>query len=139
MADLTGSARMLRKLQDYGVTLDADLAALSVCDLQTVGRVTGRPHLVEMWFAADPARDRLYMLAGGRDEADWVRNIRHDGHVRVRLGRRWLAGTAELIEGDADEQLARRLLAAKYQGWTEGRALSSWARHSLPVRIDLTV
>jgi deazaflavin-dependent oxidoreductase (nitroreductase family) len=121
------------------MVLDAALARLDVCDMETVGRVSGRAHVVEMWFAAHPALDRLYMLSGGRDDADWVRNIRHNGRVRVRIGQRWLAGTAQLIEGDADEQLARRLLAAKYQGWAEGRALSNWARHSLPVAIDLAV
>lgn len=30
-------------------------------------------------------------------------------------------------------------LAAKDQGWREGHALSSWARNSLPVAIDLAV
>ncbi|MEP7158473.1 MAG: nitroreductase family deazaflavin-dependent oxidoreductase [Chloroflexota bacterium] len=119
------------------MVLARGLAELGVCDLETIGRVSGRAHVVEMWFAADPARQRLYVMSGGRDEADWVRNIRRNGRVRVRLGRRWFAGTAELIEGAADEPVARRLLAAKYQGWTEGRALSNWARGSLPVAIDL--
>ena len=31
--------------------------------------------------------------------------------------------------------VARRLLAAKYQGWTDGKPLSSWAAGSLPVEI----
>lgn len=121
------------------MVLDHTLAELDVCYLETIGRVSGRTHVVEMWFAADPARERVYLLSGGRDEADWVRNIRQNGNVRVQLGRQWLAGTAELIEGQPDEQLARHLLAAKYQGWTEGRALSSWARQSLPLAIDLAV
>jgi deazaflavin-dependent oxidoreductase (nitroreductase family) len=125
------------KLQDYGVTLDADLAALPICDLQTIGRVTGRPHVVELWFAADPERDRIYILAGGRDSADWVRNVRADPHVRLRLGRQWLGGSAHWIEGEPDEPLARRLLAAKYQGWRPGLRLTIWARSSLPVAIDL--
>lgn len=117
--------------------LARDLAELDVCDLETIGRVSGRAHVLEMWFAADSARHRIYVLSGGRDEADWVRNIRRNGGVRVRFARRWFVGTAELIEDAADEPLARRLLAAKYQGWTEGGALSGWARRSLPVAINL--
>ena len=31
--------------------------------------------------------------------------------------------------------VARRLLAAKYQGWTDGAPLSAWAAGSLPVEI----
>lgn len=120
------------------MTLDESLAQLRVCDLETIGRVTGRPHVVEIWFAADPIRRRVYMLAGGRDQADWTRNVRRDGSVRMRFGKLWLKGAARWIEGEPEEQLARRLLAAKYYGWTEGRALNQWARNSLPVAIDLT-
>jgi hypothetical protein len=42
-----------------------------------------------------------------------------------------------VIEGEDDEQVARRALATKYEGWSEGRRLSGWARNSLPVAIDL--
>lgn len=120
------------------MTLDRSLAQMNVCHLETVGRVTGGPHVVEIWFAADPTRDRLYMLAGGRDQADWTRNVRHDGAVRMRFGELWRNGSARWIEGEPDEMLARQLLAAKYYGWSEGRALNDWARNSLPVAIDLT-
>jgi deazaflavin-dependent oxidoreductase (nitroreductase family) len=119
------------------LALDPRLARLSVCDLETIGRVTGRSHVVEIWFAADPTRQRLYMLAGGRDQADWTRNVRHDGRVRMRFGRQWLSGSARWIECEADERLARELLAAKYQGWSPGKRLTSWARNSLPVAVDL--
>ena len=119
------------------MAFDRTLASRNVCDLETVGRVTGNQHVIEIWFAADPTRDRLYMLAGDRDRADWVRNVRKDGRVRLRFGPTWLSGRAAVIEGDADEPLARRLLAAKYYGWTEGRPLGQWARESIPVAIDL--
>ena len=119
------------------LALDAKQARLNVCDLETIGRVTGRPHVVEIWFAADPTRDRVYMMAGDRDRADWVRNVRHDGRVRIKLGRTWLSGYATEIEGSSDEAPCRQLLAAKYYGWRDGQPLGSWARDSLPVAIDL--
>jgi hypothetical protein len=34
--------------------------------------------------------------------------------------------------------MARRLLAAKYQGWREGRSLSGWARTAVPIAIEPT-
>ena len=56
------------------------------CYLTTTGRVSGRPHTIEIWFAL---QDRtLYLLSGGVDRSDWVRNlIRHPAGT-VRLGRR---------------------------------------------------
>jgi deazaflavin-dependent oxidoreductase (nitroreductase family) len=119
------------------MTLPSDLIDRSVCDIETTGRRSGLPRRVEIWFAADPARDRIYVLSGGRDGAHWVRNLRADRAVRVRIGDQWFAGVATEIEGGPDDPLARRLLAAKYQGWSEGRPLSGWARGSLPVAIDL--
>ncbi len=105
-----------------------------VCHLQTTGRRSGRPRTIEIWFGTDG--ERLYLLAGGRDGAHWVRNLIVDPRVRVRIGGRTLDGTARVIEGQPREVLARRLLAAKYQGWSEGRPLSSWAAGSLPVEIS---
>ena len=105
----------------------------SVCHLATRGRTSGRPRTIEIWFATDGVR--LYLLAGGRYRAHWVRNLVADPHVRVRLGGRSLHGRARVIEGEASDPIARRMLAAKYQGWTHGQPLSSWAAGSLPVAI----
>jgi deazaflavin-dependent oxidoreductase (nitroreductase family) len=120
------------------MVLDAELARRSVCQLETTGRRSGLPRRIEIWFAADPDRDRIYLLSGGRDHAHWVRNLRVDPSVRVRIADRWFGGVATEVDGGPDDALARRALAAKYQGWRDGLALSTWARESLPVAIDLS-
>ena len=119
------------------MTLPQDLDRHSVCVLETIGRRSGHPRPIEIWFAADPQRDRIYLLSGGRDEAHWVRNLRANPAVRVGIGDRWYDGVAGEIETGPDDGLARRLLAAKYQGWVDGAPLSGWAEGSLPVAIDL--
>lgn len=119
------------------MTLDPELARLSVCYLVTVGRRTGLLREVEIWFAADPMHDRVYMLAGDRDNAHWVRNIRHEPSVRVRVGKRWFTGRAADLTGHADEVHARELVGAKYGYWRTGTQLTGWARDSLPIAIDL--
>lgn len=107
----------------------------AVCYLQTTGRHTGLPRTIEIWFGTDG--ERLYLLSGGRDRADWVRNLRAQPAVRVRLGGTTLTGRARVIEGEAPERRARQLLAGKYQRWREGQPLSGWARSALPVEIEL--
>jgi deazaflavin-dependent oxidoreductase (nitroreductase family) len=104
-----------------------------VCHLQTTGRASGRPRTIEIWFATDG--ERIYMLAGGRHHAHWVRNLIADPRVRVRIGGQTVPGTARVIEGEERDGLARRLLAGKYQGWSEGRPMSAWASGSLPVEV----
>jgi deazaflavin-dependent oxidoreductase (nitroreductase family) len=115
--------------------LDASARAASFCWLTTTGRQTGRPREVELWFGAEG--DTVYFLAGGGESTHWVRNIDHDPQVHVRLGRTTYAGTGRRVTDAAEESVARRLLASKYQGWEEGRPLSSWARTALPLAIDL--
>lgn len=111
----------------------AEHADDAVLHLQTIGRTSGRPRTIEIWFATDGTG--IYLLAGGRDRAHWVRNLRVEPRVRVRIGGRTIDGTARVIEDEPTEMVARRLLAAKYQRWTDGAPLSAWAVGSLPVEI----
>ena len=78
------------------------------------------------------------MLAGGREKADWVRNLMADPAVHVRIGDQEGDATARVVEPGTDEDaLARRLVLAQYQapGATD---LESWGRTALPVAFDLT-
>jgi len=111
--------------------LDDDLRAAGECSLITTGRNTGRPHEIPIWFAA--VADRVFMLAGGREQAHWVRNLKAHPVVHVRIGRRTFQGHGRAIQGDADDPVAREAIAAKYGA----RWLERWLKESLPVRIDL--
>lgn len=110
------------------------------CYLTTTGRRSGRAHEIEIWFAFSMAEaDRtLYMMAGGRERADWVRNLLHDPAATIRIaGQTWPA-TARPVDPDtAEDTLARELLCAKYQGWHRGQPLSEWGRTALPIAFRL--
>jgi deazaflavin-dependent oxidoreductase (nitroreductase family) len=108
-----------------------------LCYVTTRGRQTGSPHTVEIWFGM--MGDHLYLLSGGGEASDWVRNIRAHPEVVVDLRRPGVeprAGRARIVTDGGEDLIARRVLAAKYQGWREGAALSSWARSALPVAVD---
>ena len=111
------------------------LANEDFCYLTTVGRKTGKPHTIEIWFARD--NGNLYLLSGGGESADWVRNLRKTPAVRVRIGSRTVAAKAGAVTAPEEDALARRLLDEKYMGWKAGKPLSSWARNALPVKIEL--
>jgi deazaflavin-dependent oxidoreductase (nitroreductase family) len=106
------------------------------CYLTTTGRLTGRPHTIEIWFAL--AGHTLYMLAGGRHGADWVKNLLRRPEVTVRLGQLTYAGRARVVELADEDELARRLVLAKYQARDEDD-LAEWGRTALPVAVDLSV
>jgi deazaflavin-dependent oxidoreductase (nitroreductase family) len=117
-----------------------DPGAQPFCYLTTTGRVSGRPHTIEIWFALQG--DTLFLLSGGGARSDWVRNLLRRPEVTVRVGRRDAReriGRARVVDpGAPEEELARRLVADKYQpGY--GGDLSGWRRSALPVVVYLEV
>ena len=119
--------------------LTADEIAQPYCYLTTTGRVTGKPHTIEIWFVHERRLDgdRLYLMAGGRDGSDWVRNLRRQPAVSVRLGERTFGARARVIEQPGEEDAAARVrLFAKYSPGHEGD-LTDWRDSALPVALDL--
>ena len=114
----------------------SSLADVSFCYVTTKGRRTGVPHTIEIWFGASDWT--VYLLSGGGDRSDWVRNLLAESAVSLRVADQTFEATARVVSDADEEQVARRLLATKYQGWQEGRPLSTWARTALPVALDLS-
>jgi deazaflavin-dependent oxidoreductase (nitroreductase family) len=112
------------------------LAAEQYCYLTTVGRVTGNPHTIEIWFAAAGDGSTLYMLSGGRDRSDWVKNIGRNPRVRVRIDGQTFAGNARLVEAEPEDREARRLVVKKYYGRDRVNSIG-WEAESLAVAVDL--
>jgi deazaflavin-dependent oxidoreductase (nitroreductase family) len=115
-----------------------DLRALAeedFCYLTTRGRVTGRPHEIEIWFALIPEAQTLYMLSGGGDRSDWVKNLRRNPRLTVQGGGRRCGGHPPEARDAEEDELARRLLVEKYER-SPGR-LENWRRRALPVVVDL--
>ena len=117
--------------------MSRDLAALAgedYCYLATTGRVSGRPHEIEIWFAIEGST--LYMLSGGRDRSDWVRNVQRTADVNVRIGASRFAGRARIVEAGEEHARVRSLLVDKYTARYSGD-LRDWGRNALPVAVDL--
>jgi deazaflavin-dependent oxidoreductase (nitroreductase family) len=103
------------------------------CYLTTTGRVSGRAHTIEIWYALHG--HTVYMLSGGGDRADWVKNAAVTPQVTVKIRERVFAGTARPPADAAEAALARRLVGDKYQ-----RPLDdTWRNTALPLAVDLTV
>ena len=104
------------------------------CYLTTRGRVSGRPHEIEIWFALDGRT--VYLLSGGGDRSDWVRNLLAEPAVTVRLRDMTHAATARVVEGGDESERGRGLVFEKYQPRYTG-GLERWRRESLLVAIDV--
>ena len=114
--------------------LAVGLAALDFCYVTTTGRTSGRPHRIEIWFAAHPEHDTIYMMSGGRERADWVRNLVASPRCDVEIGDARFVGYGRVVEATAEDEPARTLVHDKY---AQGDDLAGWRATALPVAIDL--
>ena len=115
--------------------MDDTLRGEPFCYLTTTGRVTGQPHRIEIWFAAAPDGETIYLLAGGRERSDWVANLQADPACRVEIGDQVFAGRGHVVEGTAVDRAVRELVYEKYRHDDE---LEAWRESALPVAIDVT-
>jgi deazaflavin-dependent oxidoreductase (nitroreductase family) len=112
---------------------DASLAVEDFCYVTTVGRTTGKPHTIEIWFAL--LGSVLYILAGDGERSDTVRNLRKQPSVQVKLGDVTYEAKARVVMDGGEDALARRLLVQKYQPGL-GDDLTSWGQTALPVAFE---
>jgi len=112
----------------------ADLAGEQYCYLTTRGRVSGRPHRIEIWFAIEGTT--LYLLSGGGDRSDWVRNLRQTPAVTVEIGAGRFHGRARIVSDHGEDERARALVHDKYAGGHAGE-LTDWRDSALPIAVDL--
>ena len=99
--------------------------------LETVGRRSGQSRQTPVGYGLDG--DTFWLVAVHGEQADYVRNIRANPSVRVKVERRWRSGTAVILPEDDSIARSRTL---RYQ-WDAalGRAM---ATTPLTIRIDLT-
>ncbi|MGE0136056.1 MAG: nitroreductase/quinone reductase family protein [Dehalococcoidia bacterium] len=115
--------------------MDDSLVSAQYCYLTTTGRVSGRPHTIEIWFALSGAT--LYVMAGDRDRTDWVRNLLRTPEVGIRIADREFRGRAAVLDASSEEDAqARGLLLDKYRPGYSGD-LSGWERDGLPVAVRI--
>ena len=107
----------------------------SFCYLTTTGRRRGRDHTIEIWFATDG--DVVFMISGGSDGSDWVRNLQADAQCRIRIADVRLDATARLPLADGPERdRAVELLHAKYATQVSSSA-ARWRHDGFIVAFDL--
>src|SRR5260221_9205041 len=125
----------MKKQPDDLTKLVANLKTEEYCYLTTTGRVTGNPHEIEIWFGLNDTT--LYLLSGGMDKSDWVKNLIKNPKVTVRIVKQTFNVIARLVKDEQEEMLARTMLADKYKERESDGSLSDWAHTALVVGIDL--
>lgn len=104
--------------------------------LETTGRRSGKPRRVPVIRGLDG--DTFWIVAEHGHDAAYVRNIRANPAVRVKLGRRWRHGTAHIL--DDDDAMARAQWMKDHLGrWHRFDVVAAriFGTEPVTVRVDL--
>jgi len=97
--------------------------------LETTGRVSGRPRHTPIGGRLDG--NTYWFVSMHGDSSNYMRNIKADNNIRVRIGGHWRTGRAHLLP---DDHAAAR---NEQFSWVNRTANSGLGDQLLTVRIDL--
>ncbi|MFR9751736.1 nitroreductase/quinone reductase family protein [Nocardia sp. 004] len=66
--------------------------------LETTGRVSGQPRITPI--GGQRTGREFWLVSEFGERSQYIRNIKADNRVRLRIGGRWQAGTAHLLPED---------------------------------------
>jgi deazaflavin-dependent oxidoreductase (nitroreductase family) len=85
--------------------------------LTTKGRASGKDHEIEIWYVE--YNGKYYLLSGGYEKSDWVKNIRNNPNITFKVNHKLFQGTASIIKDPSLISLVKDLMAKAYR-WTDG-------------------
>ena len=112
------------------VALHKGIAPRAFVLLETIGRRSGVPRYTPIGNGL--VGDTFWLVAAHGGQADYVRNVRANPKVRVKVGRQWRSGTAVLLVDD-DPYARSQTLPHRWDA-AIGRLM---ATSPLTIRIDL--
>ena len=88
--------------------------------LTTVGWKSDKPHEIEIWYVAHD--NCFYLIAEGREESHWVKNIQQNPLISFWVQGQTYKGTGRALDRATEPELAQTisaLMQAKYK-WSDG-------------------
>jgi deazaflavin-dependent oxidoreductase (nitroreductase family) len=107
------------------MTISEQLQAVSsnsTLRLTHIGRKSGKPFQVTIWFVVDGEKILLPTANIGRN---WVRNVRKTPHVELAIGAEKFAGDAAFLDSQAARDRVLAKVKAKYWIATPMMAVAS--------------
>ena len=101
--------------------------------LTTVGRKTGKPHRVELWFSLGAGK---IFLSHEGDYTDWMRNITKNRRVRIQIGRLDLEADATILKEGVSKELGKTSLYEKYYGPAPKATIEDWFELSTIIELN---
>jgi len=101
--------------------------------LTTLGRKTGKPHEVELWFALGDGK--LYLSHEGA-HTDWMKNLAMNDKVSAKIGSLKLDASAKILKKGRSRDVGAKALYEKYYKPAKKEVIDDW--FSLSTVVELT-
>jgi deazaflavin-dependent oxidoreductase (nitroreductase family) len=97
-----------------------NIAEEKVLHLTTIGFRTGLPREIEIWFVI--YSNRFYLFAETGEAAAWVKNIRRNPGVVVRIEALRVSAKARILDYKVDRELCEEVaaIAVRKYDWGDG-------------------
>jgi hypothetical protein len=122
-----GGRKYLRKIDLTDIAQERQL------DLTTFGRVTGRRHTVELWFAVSDGD--IYLSHEGAS-TDWMKNLRNIDQVEFIITGNHFIGRARIVAEMAVFDRGKQALYHKYYGSAPADTIDDWFSESSVIEIS---
>lgn len=114
------------------MTID-ELASIQTIDLTTIGRISGEPRRIEIWWFHVNGQ---FVITGTPGPRDWYANVLNNPEVIVHVGDHTIDATAVPIE---DEPTRRAVLTSQKTSWYTTQAeLEDLVEQAPMIEITLT-
>ena len=101
--------------------------------LTTIGRKTGKPHKVELWFAY--AASKIYLSHEG-ERTDWMKNLTKNRIVEVKIASLRFNASAKILKVGHARDIGSKALYEKYYKPAKKEVIDDW--FSLSTVVELT-
>jgi|SRR5690349_8789215 len=98
--------------------------------LETTGRTSGKPRRTPL--GGSKVGNHFWFVSEFGEKSQYVKNIKADPHVRVRLRGRWHSGVAHLLPDDDPRERLKSLPQINSMG------VRTFGTNLLSIRVDLT-
>jgi hypothetical protein len=91
--------------------------------LSTRGRITGKTHTVELWFAW---RNGKIFLSHEGKATDWMKNIQKNPSVNFKIGDKSFSGQGRIFASGPEFEEGKLALYEKYYGKASKKKIDDW-------------
>lgn len=124
--------------QEGRTAIRADLekvASQSTVEITTLGRKSGKPHSIPIWFVYDEGR--FYIQSGQDGKTAWYQNLKKDPQLKLKIDTLTFAGKAKFIDDKQETERIHGLFRSKYLRARLSNWIGSQVGHGRVVEVEI--